>query len=278
MNNGKHDKITALDFIVREFDDGVDGEFVWGLGRSPLFERFYTADELSNPELAKRALNKILRQDPQFVDAYNSLGWWEIEFANYGNAKELFDKAFNIGNDVIPKNFSGQIIWGIIDNRPFLRAMHGLGLCYLFTNDFNKALQVFNKMLGYNPNDNQGIRALAIHCNIALGRFNAILEICNKYPEDILPDTLYGKVLALYKLNKTTKAKEALKEAVICSPLVVKELVKKRHKKIKSEFPGSVTVGGADEAYDYWESLGQYWTDPDLIDFIKIGLKSLSQI
>lgn len=277
MNNGKQDKITALDFIVREFDDEIIGEFVWGPGRNHLFEEFYDADELSNPESAKRALNNIIKQDPQFIDAYNSLGWWEIEFANYANAKELFDKAFKIGIDVIPKNFSGQIVWGIIDNRPFLRAMNGLGLCYLFTNDFDKALQVFSKMLEYNPNDNQGVRALAIHCNIALGRFDAILDICRKYPEDILPDTLYGEILAYYKLNKVEKAKEALKKAVERSPLVAKELVKKRHKKIESDFPGTVTLGGADEAYDYWERLGQFWTDPDLIDFVKTELKTLSQ-
>ncbi len=278
MNKGRtHKKIAPLDFAANEFDNTVDGAFVWGPERSELFDKFYYAEELSDPELASQELNNIIRQDPQFIDAYNSLGWWEIDSENYGNAKGLFEKAFRTGNGVIPKDFSGRIIWGFIDNRPFLRSMKGLGLCHLFTNDFGKALQIFNKILGYNPSDNQGIRALAIHCNLALGGFDAVLEICSRYPEDTLPDTLYGKVIAYYRLNKMPKAREALNEAIDYCPLVAKELARRRHKRIESEFPGSVTSGGADEAYDYWERLGQYWTDPDLIDFMRVATTTSSQ-
>lgn len=265
--------IQALNFSIYEFDGEVQGEFVWGSGRNHIFEMFYNTSKHTNPGLFLEELDQIIELDPQFIDAHNGFAFWEFENKNYGNAKGFFEQALKIGNNVIPKNFSGQILWGVIDNRPFLRAMHGIGLCHLFTANFEKALRIFNKILGYNPDDNQGIRALAIECNFALGRFNGILGICMQYADDGMPDVLYGKVFAYYRLKQIEKAREALKVAARYSPLVGQELLKKRHKSPINSDPGYITSGGTDEAYDYWERLGRYWTDPDLIAFLKTEIE-----
>ena len=50
--------------------------------------------------------------------------------------------------------------WGHVDNRPFLRCMHGYGLCLWRLRRFEEALSVFNRMLWLNPSDNQGVRGL----------------------------------------------------------------------------------------------------------------------
>jgi len=276
MNNGHSDKTPKLEFIVNRYDDGSQGVFDWGLERHSLFERFYSADELADPKLAAHELKNIIQEDPEFIAAYNSLGSWEIESQNYGNAKSFFEEAFLIGRRLIPENFDGEIIWGDIDNRPFLRAMYGLGVCFQLTHENEKALQLFHKILKYNKNDNQGARFLAIQSNLTLGRFNKVIDICNKYDEDISADTMYGRVLAYYKLSKFQKAQNSLKNAIEQLPLVAQELAKKRHKEIKSEYPGSVTWGGADEAYEYWKRVGQFWTDYNLIDFLKKGIDSYS--
>lgn len=249
------------------------GEFDWGKNRSEIFERFYDADEIFDKEVAESEFKMIIKEDPEFIDAYNSLGWIAMENFNYGIAQTYFNKAFTIGNSLIPKGFKGEVIWGIIDNRPFLRAMHGLGLSYLLINEFKQALKYFNKNLEYNSNDEQGIRGLAIHCYMALGEFNNILKINRLFPDDIMPDTMYGKVFALFNLQKTKEAEEALKEAVNYLPLVAKELIAKSHKFPQSIQPGFITVGGHDEAYDYYERLCQYWTNPLLKEFLKVGIE-----
>jgi tetratricopeptide (TPR) repeat protein len=50
--------------------------------------------------------------------------------------------------------------WGLIDNRPFLRCMHGYGLCLWRLGRFDEAEHVFDRILWLNPTDNQGVRFL----------------------------------------------------------------------------------------------------------------------
>ena len=265
-------KYPKLKFEIHDFDGEVTGAFEWGNSRSAIFDRYYNAQELSDPNEAAFEFEGIIKDDPEFIHAHSSLGFLELDYYNNGNALHYFKKGYQLGNKLIPKNFRGQIIWAMMENRPFLRVMQGLGLSYLFMRKWKKAAQIFEKMLKYNPNDNQGIRALSIECYLAMGKYDKILKINKQFPQDILPDTLYGAVLANYRLDKIKEAEEALKLAIEFSPNVANELIKKSHKKI--QLTRSVTVGGEDEAYGYWERIGLYWTDPKILKFIKNGLKT----
>ena len=50
--------------------------------------------------------------------------------------------------------------WGDLDSRPFMRALHGQGLCLWRLGETAKARGIFAWMLALNPNDNQGVRFL----------------------------------------------------------------------------------------------------------------------
>ena len=253
-----------------------EGEFDWGNNRSEIFERFYDAVELLDKDVAESEFIMIIEDDPEFIDAYNSLGWIAVEEFNYGIALYYFQKALKIGTSLIPKGFKGEIDWGIIDNRPFLRAIEGVGLSYLSINRFEQALKYFEKTLEYNSHDNQGMRAEAIHCYIALGEFKSILKINRLFPDDEMPDTMYGKVYALYHLQKIQEAEKALVEALQFIPLVAKELSSQKHKPPLKDHSGFIAIGGQYEAYDYWRRLGQYWTNPQLKEFLKNGLMKIT--
>ena len=54
--------------------------------------------------------------------------------------------------------FDGVLSWGWIDNRPFLRCMHGYGLCLWRLGKMTEAASVFERMLWLNPSDNRGER------------------------------------------------------------------------------------------------------------------------
>ena len=56
------------------------------------------------------------------------------------------------------KNFTDVLLWGDTDNRPFLRCMHGYGLCLWRLGRLEDAQQIFERMLWMNPLDNQGAR------------------------------------------------------------------------------------------------------------------------
>lgn len=50
--------------------------------------------------------------------------------------------------------------WGLVDNRPYLRCLHGYGLALWQQGQTSAAAQVFRKMLWLTPDDNQGARFL----------------------------------------------------------------------------------------------------------------------
>ncbi len=62
--------------------------------------------------------------------------------------------------DAYGDDFDGVLLWGHIDNRPFLRCMYGYGLCLWRLGRFDEAERVFDRMLWLNPSDNQGVRFL----------------------------------------------------------------------------------------------------------------------
>lgn len=63
-----------------------------------------------------------------------------------------------IGAYVLGTDFTGVLPWGLIDNRPFLRCMHGVGICTWRLGDIRAAKALFTKMLWLNPGDHQGAR------------------------------------------------------------------------------------------------------------------------
>ena len=118
---------------------------------------------------------------------------------------------------------------------------------------------LFRELLLLNPNDNQGIRTLALEALLKLGRWEEAVRIAEQYPDDMMAEILYGRALALFKLGRRRQATLALKKAVRYLPGVGDELLKTRHRRPKSTWRGAVTVGGPDQAYYYWERSGQFW-------------------
>jgi hypothetical protein len=69
-------------------------------------------------------------------------------------------QGLRIGELALGLDFDGLLPWGHIDNRPFLRCMHGFGLCLWRLKRFEEAEHVFERILWLNPSDNNGVRFL----------------------------------------------------------------------------------------------------------------------
>lgn len=141
----------------------------------------------------------------------------------------LWQHAVELGLECLPeavRSGSGTLPWLFLDNRPFSRAYHGLALEILERGQVEQALESFLNLLTWNPNDNQGIRSLAIDCCFRLDQLEGALGICDRFPEDGMEGVFYGRPLALYKLGEIKQSREALALAVYNLPLVAQELVK----------------------------------------------------
>ena len=245
----------TYDNLMDEFDAGCE---------------FY---EQGNLDGAERAFKEVLAQMPDHLDAIHHLALVLSERNLLDQAHDLWDQAVSIGRKAFPQDFKlgrDRLEWGWLENRPFLRCLHGLALARYEEEEVEEALRLFQELLSLNPNDNQGVRAMAEEALFKLGRLEDALEITEQYREDVMPETLYGRALALFKLGRRREASLALKQAIRYLPLVRKELLKTGYRLPRTARPDMVSVGGADEAYYYWQHWGQFWEeDPEALEWLR---------
>jgi uncharacterized protein with HEPN domain len=108
---------------------------------------------------AKKILMGLCEADLRCLDAHAHLGNFLFDIMPEFAIRH-YEVGLRIGELSLGDNFDGVLYWGHIDNRPFLRCMHGYGLCLWRLGRFDEAARVFDRMLWLNPSDNHGVRFL----------------------------------------------------------------------------------------------------------------------
>ena len=108
---------------------------------------------------AEKILMQLCQADLRCLDAHSHLGNFIFD-QHPKDAIRHYEVGLRIGELSLGDDFTGVLAWGLIDNRPFLRCMHGYGLCLWRLGRFDEAEHLFEKMLWLNPSDNQGVRFL----------------------------------------------------------------------------------------------------------------------
>lgn len=247
--------------------------FVEPLELHEVYESFDYACELfehGSLEKAEQLLRDVVKKAPLHIDALHHLAIILDGKGEEKKALELWEKAVSIGRSALPAKFAAgdHLEWGWLENRPFLRSLHGLAVASYAQGDTQKATSLYEELLSYNPNDNQGVRELLMEGYLESQEHQKALQICRKYPDDCSPGILYGFPLLLFKLGKKDQAQRKLLEAVKYSPKIRQELLKKNHKPPKTDMPGYITIGGWDEAYEYYRCFGKFW-DEETLEWLK---------
>lgn len=108
---------------------------------------------------AERVLTDMLIADLRCLDAHAHLGNLELDH-HPKKALRHYDIGRRIGELSFGHDFLGALTWGLVDNRPYLRCLHGYGLSLWRLKRFDEAADVFVRLLWLNPSDNQGVRFL----------------------------------------------------------------------------------------------------------------------
>lgn len=150
-------KLTAKRRAAFEMDPIAWGAFP---GSDPEEDPTGEAAELSaagDVEGARELLMETLLRDLRCIDAHAHLG--NLEFERWPERAILhYEIGIRIGELSLPPDFDGVLLWGGLYNRPFLRCLHGHGLCLWRLGRLPEAQRVFERILALNPNDNQGAR------------------------------------------------------------------------------------------------------------------------
>jgi tetratricopeptide (TPR) repeat protein len=99
----------------------------------------------------------MLAADLRCLDAHAHLGNFAFE-NRPERAVRHYEAGLRIGELSLGECFDGVLPWCRLDNRPFLRCMHGYGLCVWRLGRLHEAAANFERMLSMNPSDNQGVR------------------------------------------------------------------------------------------------------------------------
>ena len=114
--------------------------------------------EAGDYKKAHRKLMDLLAADLRCLDAHAHLGNLAFDH-DPDTAVRHYDMGVKIGEFSLGKDFGGLLPWGFVENRPYLRCLHGYGLCLWRFGRLREAEKVFTRMLWLNPDDNQGVCA-----------------------------------------------------------------------------------------------------------------------
>lgn len=228
---------------------------------------------------AEKIFKALIKKHPYYLDAYNHLS---IAFKNINKRFESYltaEKSYRIGKECFPKTFKtgrDQLIWGNLDNRPFLRACHVFALECQDAGEFDKAIKLYDEMLALNPNDNQGGRYLKLECLFANSDFKGAKKLLTQFADDWSIDFAYGKVAIAIIGSNLNSAKQLLEDAISINRFLPLEVKKLRHTspppyRIPGEpdFDAGSPVGSIQQSYDYWERNKALYKRKDIIDFYK---------
>ena len=183
-----------------------------------IFEEGCEAREADDLEAAERCFRRALTVYPLHADAHVHLGivceergdW--VQAAHYYwrgaqlgriscHEREMQDR--QLGKSTRSAQLAKTHYWGILETRPYLRALHNLARLYYTRKEFELALPYAEESLRANPDDNTGARFIVYSVRRWQGRKDEIRRLARKYGARSLAEvasqleqTCFGSALA----------------------------------------------------------------------------------
>ena len=209
-------------------------------------ELAYDAMESYNPKEALRFARAALKLDPDNLDALR------IE-ANFGPTRAAFvidalKQVVRRGEELLGKEFFRQNhghFWLVFETRPYMRALADLSQAYQHAGRYSEAIEILQRILHLNPNDNQGVRYPLVVMLLATQRLEEARQLLDKYHEHTAMMS-WARVLERYASRDLGGAKRELKTARESNAYVESYLTGR--KKLPAMEPDYYSPGAESEA------------------------------
>jgi tetratricopeptide (TPR) repeat protein len=219
----------------------------------------WDAEDERRVELAREAL----ALSPDCADAYVLLAEETTESAE--EARDLFEKGVQASKRALGEAFfeeNAGHFWGILETRPYMRALAGLAQSLEVMGETKQAMEHFRELLRLNPNDNQGNRFEFARVLLKEGADEELGELLDRYKEDETAAWLYTRALWIFRKEGPSRwASGALVKAFKQNPFVPLYLI--QVDQIPDEPPDYIELGGESEAIEYIGLNGMTWLDTD---------------
>lgn len=161
-------------------------------------------------------------------------------------AKRDYGRAIALGELTFDGDFADSP-WGLVTNRPFMRALFVYGVFLFEHEQFEEALGYFEQLLEMNPNDNQGARHLAIAAAIHDGQYPVANRLQQQFKERPIDQAVYRYLEWLLDVKKGRES-DLLGEALALNDQVV-EIIKENLPRYPYPQEMSIVPGSIEEAF-----------------------------
>jgi len=196
---------------------------------------------------------KALKVHPGHADAHNHLGIACLDQGHLEQAEGHFLAAFDGGAQALVQE-AGQVAWGFLENRPYLRGLANLALVRHEQRRHDEEVEIYERLLRMNPNDNQGVRWLLGEGYHRLDRLDVSVAAYEAALEE--PGCCHSLALALHELGKPERGL-ALVRAFAANRYVAPMLLGERWARIDA-WHGS-NMEEPEWAAEYVERQGDLW-------------------
>ena len=157
------------------------------------------------PEEALRCYERAIDVEPENPDAWCGRGKAAYDLGRLERADRDFRRALRYaqrelgdvhGSSGSSPEKSTRRWWADASTRPYLRALHGHGLCRFWLGAYEDAAKVFRKLLRLAPTDPLDVRFLVGETYLRMGRIERAVAELEKVEDD--PDALYNLGLARF--------------------------------------------------------------------------------
>ncbi len=148
------------------------------------------------PEEALRCYERAIDVEPENADAWCGRGKASYDLGRLERADRDFRRAMRLAARSLGDEDKPRRWWSDPTTKPYLRALHGHGLCRFWLGAYEDAAKVFRRLLKLAPTDPLDVRFLVGETYLRMGRIERAIQELVEVEDD--PDALYNLGLARF--------------------------------------------------------------------------------
>lgn len=224
------------------------------------------------PEQGKEKVAEALSLDPTCVEAYEYLAGIEP----HPEISIIFlDKALEIGELKLGEEFFEKNkghFWMIHETRPFMRCLQSYADCLIMKGMVVEGVEIFQRMIELNPNDNQGVRDHLLLYLIEIEEPERFKFYDKMFKEDNFAFPSFSRALFSFQTKGETKqTNDLLLKAINANKFVIPKILSDD---FTDEMVDAYSPGSKEEAAYYVGCAYETWRAiPGAMEWLKKNSK-----
>ena len=170
------------------------------------------------PEEALRCYERAIDADPENPDAWCGRGKASYDLGRLERADRDFRRALRLARHELeekPAKPGARRWWADPLTRPYLRALHGHGLCRFWLGSYDDAARIFRRLLKLAPTDPLDVGFLVGETYLRMGRIERAVKELARVEDD--PDALYNLGLASFYAGDFVASVNAFRRGIFAN-------------------------------------------------------------